>query len=105
MSEAKRLLVGDETLLGFFKEALFPKAVVDDKVVSRTHTEIVIKTINARAGSIFETFQDLFVGHYSKKVNVELRKTLQVQSKSKHQKTVVKIEKDEDEDEVDTEEE
>ena len=32
-----------------------------------------------------------------RKINVELRKTLQVQSKSKHQKTLVKVEQDDGE--------
>ena len=43
------------------------------------------------------------------KKNIELRKTLQVQSKSKHQKKLAKVEKsedkDEDEDEVEDEDE
>ena len=49
----------------------------------------VTKVINARAGNVFQLFQMFFVGHYSKK-NVELHKTLQVQSKSKHQTKEVK---------------
>ena len=66
MLEAKRIIKGDKRLYGCFKEAFFSQPVKYDKVVSTCHAEVVIKTINARAGNIFATFQDLFVGHYSK---------------------------------------
>ena len=68
MLEAKRIINGEKRLYGCFKESFFSQPVKYDKVVSRCHAEVVIKTINARAGNIFATFQDLFVGHYSKKI-------------------------------------
>ena len=105
MLEAKRIITGDETIYGSFKDALVKNAATNSKVARECHAAIVVKTIHARAGNIFKQFQELFVGHYSKKVNVELRKTLQVQTKSKHQKSVVKVEKHEEEDEHEDEDE
>ena len=68
MLEAKRIIKGDKRLYGSFKKAFFSQPVKYDKVVSTCHAKVVIKTTNARAGKILATFQDLFVGHYSKKI-------------------------------------
>ena len=75
-----------------FKDTLGDIPAHDDKIVSRCFYEVVIKEINARAGSVFKLFHELYVGHYSNKINVEFRKILQVQAKNKHQKDTIKKE-------------
>ena len=79
--EAKNNLTGTRRLFELFKDALGDIPAHDDKVVRRRFYEVVMKTINARAGSVFKLFHELFVGHYSNKINIEFRKTLQVQPK------------------------
>ena len=73
---------------GFY--VLFKKATtllpgIAEETLRKCHSEILNKTINARAGTIFKQFHDLFIGHYSKTLNVEFRKYLQCASKkAKH---------------------
>ena len=55
------------------------------------------KTLNARAGSVFKWYHDRLIGHYSKKLNVEFRKVLQVKAKSNKHKSVKKKETGDDE--------
>ena len=59
--------------------------------------EGVEKVIHASAGTVFKLFHELFIGHYSKKINVEFRENLQVEAKTKANKDRVK-KKEEDED-------
>ena len=97
--ESKEHITSNERLFNSFQRAVFAKPALEAKVIRKCHTEIVTKVINARAGNVFQLFQMFFVGHYSKKKNVELRKTLQVQAKSKHQTKEAKKEEEIDADE------
>ena len=58
--------------------------------------KLVLKTMNARAGTIFKQFHDHFIGHYSKTLNVEFRKSLQVTAKKFKHSTDPKKEEEED---------
>ena len=43
-------------------------------MIRRCETEVILKVIHARAGTIFHIFIERFIGHYSNKINVEFRK-------------------------------
>ena len=99
MKEAVTTITNSKTLYAMFKEALPTIPALDEKVVRRCYTEVTLKAIHARAGTIFKQFFDRFIGHYSDKINIEFRKTLQVTEKNKQQKGKVKKEKGNDDDE------
>ena len=60
----------------------------------------MLKVIHARSGKIFYIFIERFIGHYSKKINVEFRKSLQVTEKNKQKKAKVKTEKEKNDEDI-----
>ena len=68
-----------------FKKATTILPGIRENTVRKYYDEILNNPINVRAGTIFKQFHDLFIGHYSKTLNVEFRKYLQCASKkAKH---------------------
>ena len=97
ISEAKNSITSNKNLYALFQRALLVQPEIDEEVIRRCYLEVVEKVINASAGTVFKLFHELFIGHYSKKINVEFRKNLQVQAKTRKNKDRVK-KKEEDED-------
>ena len=84
MLEAKKNIVSSKSFFSLFEEALLALPAVDERVVSMYFKVVVVKIINAQAGTVFKVFHELFIGYYLNKINVEFRKILQVQTKNKH---------------------
>ena len=63
---------------------------INEGVIRRYETEVILKVIHARAGTIFHIFIDRFIGDYSNKINVDFRKNLQVTETNKQNKAKVK---------------
>ena len=97
MKEAASEILGNRSLYGKFKKAMVKLPGIGETEISRCHFNIVKKTLNARAGSVFKWYHDRLIGHYSKKLNVEFRKVLQVKAKSNKHKSVKKKETGDDE--------
>ena len=96
MKEAVKIVSNSFGIKKLFREALVSVSAVDEDVVSKVHFELVVKTIHARAGQVFQWFHEALVGHYSKKLNVEFRKMLQITAKSSKNKDIVKTERHKD---------
>ena len=67
-----------------FKEVVVVLPSIEEKVVSRCHLQIVLKTVNA-CTSLF-WIHDGFIGNYSKMIDVGFRKSLQATTKTIHTK-------------------
>ena len=93
MIGAKNSILGNETLFESFKNSFSKLPDVGDTVIARCHREVVLKIIKARAGTVFKLFHERYLGHYSKRLTVEFRKSLQCAAKSNKQKTEPKLEK------------
>ena len=87
ISEAKNSITSNKNLYALFQRALLVQPEIDEEVIRRCYLEVVEKVINASAGTVFKLFHELFIGHYSKKINVEFRKNLQVQAKMEKTRT------------------
>ena len=94
MKDAFTNITRNKHLFALFNEALPTMPAKNEKVVRRCYTEVTVKAMHARAGTIFKLFFERYIGHYSDKINVEFRKTLQVTEKNKLQKSKVKTEKE-----------
>ena len=90
MKEAVKSITNNKSLLQLFREALPIISATNEGVIRRCETEVILKVIHARAGTIFHIFIEQFIGHYSNKINVEFRKNLQVTEKNKQNKAKVK---------------
>ena len=99
MKDAVKVVSSNVGINRLFREGLATLPALDEDVVSKCHLKLVVKTINAIAGQVFKQFHEAFVGHYSKKLNVQFRKMLQVTSKSSKNKDIVKTEQIKDDEE------
>ena len=90
MKEAVKSITNNKNLLQLFREALPIIHVTNEGVIRRCETEVILKVIHARAGTIFHIFIERFIGNYSNKINVEFRKNLQVTEQNKQNKAKVK---------------
>ena len=85
MKDARKKLLSNAGIYVLFKKETTLLPGIAEETLRKCHSELLNKTINARAGTIFKQFHDLFIGHYSKTLNVEFRKYLQCASKkAKH---------------------
>ena len=89
MKEAVKCITNNKSLLQLFREALPIISTTNEGVIRKCETEVILKVIHARAGTIFHIFIERFIGHYSNKINVEFRKNLQVTEKNKQNKAKV----------------
>ena len=85
ISEHKDRILSNNNLYTLFQMALFVQPEIEEEIIRRCYFEVVEKVIHASAGTVFKLFRELLSGHYSKTINVEFRKNLQVQAKSKKQ--------------------
>ena len=93
MIAARKIVLGNATIFKCFKSS-FPEAPeVGEDVYVRYHHEIFLKSIRSCAGTVFKFFQDRYLGHYSKHLNVEFRKTLQCAAKNSKHEMEPKVEK------------
>ena len=65
MKEASRSILGNKSLYSSFK-IMITLPGIGERAISRCHFNIVQKTLNARAGSVFKLFHDKFIGHLQK---------------------------------------
>ena len=94
MADAKNKILGNTVSYKLFKEATVVIPGIEETIVRQVHVKLVLKTMNARAGTIFKQFHNHFIGHYSKTLNVEFRKSLQVTAKTFKHSTDHKKEED-----------
>ena len=95
MKEAYTSIIENKSLYNVF-EVQIQLPGIEERAISRCHFNIVKKTLNARAGSIFKLFHDKFIGHYSKHLSVVFRTALQAKTESSKHKTFIKQEKEEE---------
>ena len=81
MGDAKNNIQGNVGLYKLFKKVTVAIPDMEETIVRLVHVKLVLKMMNARAGTIFKQFHDHFIGNYSKPFNVEFRKSLQVTTK------------------------
>ena len=92
MLEARRSTMNNATLYKKFKHLFSTLPNFREDILTRCHKELVLKSIKARVGTVFKLFHDHFIGHYSKRLNVEFRKILQITAKNSKQKEKIKLE-------------
>ena len=93
MTNARNKILGNATIFKCFMNSFGEVTNIHKDVNVKCHKEIVMKCMRARAKTVFSLFHERYLGHYSKRLNVEFRKTLQVSAKNKKHKIEPKVEK------------
>ena len=93
MNDARNIILKNATIFKCFMDSFQECTHINNEVYVRCHKEIVMKCIKSRAKTVFSFFHDRYLGHYSKRLNVEFRKSLQVTAKNSKQKIEPKVEK------------
>ena len=93
MNNARKMILNNATIFKCFINSFEEVTHIKNDVYVRCHKGIVMKCMKARAKTVFKFFNENYLGHYSKRLNVEFRKSLQVSAKNKRHKIEPKVEK------------